>query len=98
VKASPTRQLALMTNYRLLKLASAVDRFSNSDVRDETGHAGRGAGQQVQAQVEYDLIPKVVALNIGYARLFKGRFFLNAPNAPDPRDINYGYGSMVFSF
>lgn len=98
VKASPTRRLSLMADYRLLKLASAVDRFSNSDVQDETGRAGRSAGQQVQAQAEYDLIPKIVALDIGYARLFKGRFFRDAPNAPDPRDINYGYVAMMFSF
>jgi len=98
VKALPTKRLSLMCDYRLLRLSSAVDRFSNSDVRDETGRAGRRAGEQVQAQLQYDLIPEVVALDIGYARLFKGRFFRDAPNAPDPRDINYGYASMMFSF
>jgi hypothetical protein len=87
-----------MTDYKLLKLASAVDRFSNSDVRDETGRAGRHARQQVQAQAEYDLIPKVVALDIGHARTFKGHFFRDAPNAPDPRDINDGFVVMMFSF
>jgi len=98
LKASPTRRLSLMTDYRLHKLASAVDRFSNSDVRDETGGARRSAGQRGQAQAEYDLIPKVVALDISYARLFKGCFFRDAPNAPDFRHNSYGYVTMMFSF
>ncbi|RXD06673.1 hypothetical protein EQZ23_00695 [Sphingomonas sp. UV9] len=59
-----------MSDYRLLRLASAVDRSSKSGVR----------------------------LDRGYARLFKGRFFRAAPNAPDPRDVDYGYGSIMVSF
>ncbi|KQM63295.1 hypothetical protein ASE75_12550 [Sphingomonas sp. Leaf17] len=96
--ASPVQGVSLMTDYRLLRLDSATDRFSNSDVRDGTGRSGRNAGHQVQVQVEYDVIPKVVALDLGFARLFKGRFLRDAPNAPDPRDVNYGYASMMFSF
>ena len=98
LKASPAERLSVMGDYRLLRLASAVDRFSNSDVQDATGRAGRNAGQQVQLQVEYDLIANVLALDLGYARLFKGRFFRDAPNAPNPRDVNYGYSSIMFSF
>ncbi|MCK8455149.1 MULTISPECIES: alginate export family protein [Sphingomonas] len=58
VKASPTKRLSLMSDYWLFRLASAFDRFSNSDVQDEAGRAGRRAGQQVQAQLEYDLFPQ----------------------------------------
>lgn len=97
-KASPTERLTLMTDYRLLQLASSFDRFSNSDVRDRSGSAGRNAGQQMQAQLEYALLPNMIDLDIGYARLFKGRFFRDAANAPDPRNIDYGYASIMFSF
>lgn len=98
LKATPTSGLSVMGDYRLLRLASAVDRFSNSDVRDATGRAGRNAGQQVQLQVEYELVADILALDLGYARLFKGRFLREAPNAPDPRDVSYGYASIMFSF
>ncbi|QNE33188.1 alginate export family protein [Sphingomonas sp. NBWT7] len=98
MKASPADGLSVMGDYRLLRLASAIDRFSNSDVRDATGRAGRNAGQQIQLQVEYDLIKDILALDLGYARLFKGRFLRDAPNAPDPRDVSYGYASIMFSF
>lgn len=98
VKVTPADRLSVMTDYRLLRLESAFDRFSNSDVRDETGRAGKSAGHQVQLQVEYELVPKVMALDVGYANLVKGRFFHDAPNAPDPRNINYGYASIMLSF
>ncbi len=98
LKTSPAGGLSIMGDYRLLRLASAVDRFSNSDVRDATGRAGRDAGQQMQLQVEYDLVPDVIAFDLGYARLFKGRFLRDAPNAPDPRDVNYGYATVMVSF
>lgn len=98
LKAVPTGGLSVMGDYRLLRLASAVDRFSNSDVRDTTARVGRNAGQQVQLQVEYNLVADILALDLGYARLFKGRFLREAPNAPDPRDVSYGYASIMFSF
>lgn len=59
-----------MGDYRLLRLARAVDRFSKTDVR----------------------------LDLGYAGLFELRLFRAAPNAPDPRDVDYGYGSIMVSF
>ena len=52
----------------------------------------------MQLQVEYDLVPDVIAFDLGYARLFKGRFLRDAPNAPDPRDVNYGYATVMVSF
>jgi hypothetical protein len=52
----------------------------------------------VQLRVEYDLVIDILALDLGYARLFKGRFSREAPNAPDPHDVSYGYASILFSF
>lgn len=46
LKAAPAAGLSVMGDYRLLRLANAVDRFSNSDVRDATGRAGRNAGRR----------------------------------------------------
>ncbi len=52
----------------------------------------------MQLQIEHDLVAGILALDLGYARLFKGRFLREAPNAPDPRDVSYGYASIMFSF
>ena len=67
-------------------------------MRDMEQHTLPPRTWSLKAQAEYDLIPKVVALDLGYARLSKGRFFSEAPNAPDPQDINFAYVLMMFSF
>src|SRR3546814_6053469 len=77
--------------YRALGLANRTDSFGSTGVRDATGQSGRFAGQQLEASASYWLMPKVAQLEVGYARLFKGRFLRVAPNAPDTGDTNYGY-------
>lgn len=98
IEAEPAKRLSLMSNIRLLTLASATDSFGLTGVRDPAGGSGRDAGAQVEAQLRFQLIPGIALLDIGYARLFKGSFLRQAPNAPDTGDTNYGYADITFTF
>ena len=98
VEAKPSERLNLMSNFRLLRLDSATDSFGLTGVRDPAGRSGHDAGQQLEVQLRYQLIPKVALLDIGYARLFKGHFLRTAPNAPATGDTNYGYADITFTF
>lgn len=98
VEASVGKRLSLMSNYRLLWLDSATDSFAATGVRDSSGRSGRNAGQQFEAQLRYQLVPKIATLEMGYARLFKGPFLQNAPNAPSTGDTEYAYADITFAF
>lgn len=98
IEAQPAKRLSLMSNIRLLRLASATDSFGLTGVRDPAGRSGRDAGAQFEAQLRFQLIPGIALLDIGYARLFKGSFLRQAPNAPDTGDTNYGYADITFTF
>lgn len=98
IEAKPTKRLSVMSNLRWLWLDSATDSFGLTGVRDPAGTSGRNAGQQLEAQLRYEIIPKSVQLELGYARLFKGNFLRNAPNAPLTGDTNYGYADVTFLF
>lgn len=80
---------------RPLWLASATDRFGNSDVRDPAGLSGRFAGTQVEGRVRRWLVPDRLRLTAGAAYLAKGRFLRDAPNAPPTGDTRYGYVELT---
>src|SRR3546814_17897567 len=84
--------------YRALGLANRTDSLGSTGVRDAAGQSGRFAGQQLEASASYWLMPKVAQLEVGYARLFKGRCLRVATNAPDTGATNYGYASILFHF
>src|SRR3546814_5960549 len=90
VEVKPDKRWSAFAMYRALWLANRTDSFGSTGVRDATGQSGRFAGQQLEASASYWLMPKVAQLEVGYARLFKGRFLRVAPNAPDTGDTNYG--------
>ena len=96
--ASPRNRLNLMGNFRLLRLDSSSDSFGLTGVRDASGGSGRDAGGQLEVQVRYEVVPKIAFLEVGYARLLKGRFLREAPSAPLTGDTNYGYADVTFRF
>lgn len=98
LEANPTTRLTFNGHYRRLRLDSASDSFGLTGVRDPAGLSGHNAGHQVEGQLRYQLIPKIALLDIGLARLFKGSFLRNAPNAPDTGDTTYGYADLTFTF
>lgn len=98
LEASPAKRLTINGHYRRLRLDSASDSFALTSVRDPAGLSGHDAGHQVEGQLRYQLIPKIALLDIGVARLFKGSFLRNAPNAPGTGDTTYGYADLTFTF
>ena len=98
IEVKPDKRWSAFAMYRALWLASRTDSFGSTGIRDATGQSGRFAGQQAEASASYWLKPKIAQLEVGYARLFKGRFLRDAPNAPDTGDTNYGYASILFDF
>ncbi len=98
LEASPDQRMTLSGLYRVLRLDSASDSFALSGVRDPSGRSGHDAGSQLEAQLRYQLVPKIAVLDVGVARLFKGSFLRNAPNAPATGDTNYGYADLTFMF
>lgn len=83
---------------RGLWLDSKSDCFGATCIRDPSGRTGRVAGQQIEARIRYALRPDTVWLEVGAARLFKGRVLEDAPNAPDTGDTIYGYTDVTVSF
>lgn len=88
-EAKPHRRLNVFKMYRAIWLDSASDAFAATRVRDAQGQSGRFVGHQFEARALYDLIPKLLQLDVGGALLWKGRFLRDAPNAPDTGNTRY---------
>jgi hypothetical protein len=69
-------------------LASRFDSFSSTAVRDATGRSGRFAGHQLDSRIRYKL-SKALTLEADAVLLRKGRFLVEAPNAPPGRWTRY---------
>ncbi len=95
----PTADLNAMIAHRAFWLAEKRDTWVGSDLRDSTGRSGSFIGQQVEVQLIWTAIPKLVTVDTGWAHLFKGDFAQNAPGAPiDHDDADYIYVQSTLSF
>lgn len=88
VEAVPDPRTDLFVGYRALWLASRLDSFSSTGVRDATGRAGSFAGHQLDGRLRYRLTP-ALRLEVDVVLLAKGRFLRTAPNAPPGRWTRY---------
>lgn len=75
--------------YRPMWLTEPTDSFSTTGVVDPTGASGDFAGHQIELQVRYWLVPKLLRAQINALWLGKGRFLRSAPNAVTPHDTQY---------
>lgn len=75
--------------WKALWLAERTDAFSTTGVRDPAGQSGNFAGNQVEVQVRYWLVPRFLRAQVNAVLLAKGRFLATAPNSPDSRDTRY---------
>ncbi len=98
VEATPNKRLDIFAAWKPLWLASRIDSFSTTGVRDPAGQSGRFAGHQIEARLRYWLIPKRLRLEWNGLLLAKGEFLRRAPNAPDPRDTRYMSFNAAVSF
>jgi hypothetical protein len=72
---------------------------TEGSLQDKTGRSGDFLGYQIEASIIWNVIPKNLTLETGWAHLVKGEFAQNAPEAPkDKRDTNYFYVQTTFQF
>jgi hypothetical protein len=88
IEAVPDRRTDWFLSYRPMWLASRFDSFSSTAVRDATGRSGRFAGHQLDSRIRYKL-SKALTLEADAVLLRKGRFLVEAPNAPPGRWTRY---------
>lgn len=96
--ARPAKFLEVMATYRPYCLASNVDAWTTSGMRDPAGHSGSSIGHQLEARVRMDVLPGNVRLEAGCAYLLAGEFIESAPNATYRGDTTLGYLSLELTF
>jgi hypothetical protein len=97
-EAKPLRTMTGMVGYRAVWLASDRDQYTAARLQDRSGNSGSFVGHQLEAQVQYQVVPGNLVLELGGARLFHGRFLEDAPNAPGEGDSTYIYVSAMTTF
>ncbi|MGH8565230.1 MAG: alginate export family protein [Gammaproteobacteria bacterium] len=101
----PHQSVSAMIGHRLFWLASDRDAWTTTPVtssgtlQDTTGLSGDFIGHQIEASIFWNVIPKNLTLEAGWAHLIKGEFAKNAPDAPlDQGDSNYFYAQTTVQF
>ena len=95
----PMPNLSGFIAHRAYWLAEKRDMWVGSNLRDTSGQSGSYIGQQVEARLKWEAVPKLVTLETGWAHLFKGEFAKNAPGSPaDKSDTDYFYAQTSLSF
>lgn len=98
LEVTPAKRWDSFIFYRALWLASAVDSFASTGIKDATGRSGRFAGHQIEGRVRYWIVPKLLRLDTGAALLINGRFLEDAPNAAGRGNPIYGYADINIAF
>ena len=94
----PHSRVTCFVAHRGYWLASDSDAWTTSGVRDVTGKTGQFIGQQIEASVQWNILPGNVALESGVTHLFAGEFMDDAPNANRQGDATYFYSQIGFTF
>ncbi len=80
--------------HRAIWLASETDAWTTAGLRDPSGESGSYVGQQLEGRVRWHVFPRNLALELGGAALFQGRFSATAPGHKDGPSL-YGYGQLT---
>ena len=95
LKPSPTTEFTIA--HRGIWLASNSDAWTSAGVRDRSGRSGNYVGQQVEAKLRWDCLPKNLRLELGIAHLFPGSYLEKAPQAHSA-DSTFSYLEMTWFF
>ncbi len=98
IQARPARSVNGFVGYRAVWLASGKDQLTTAKLQDPTGRSSSFVGHQIEARLQYNVLPGNLAVEIGGAHLFHGSFLDNAPNAPREGDTTYFYASATAAF
>lgn len=96
IEATPGKRIDWFVAYRPMWLASDVDSFSTTGVRDASGRSGDFAGHQVEGRVRWWVVPDRLRFEFDGLLLAKGRFLREAPNAPPKRTTRYASFNLTF--
>ena len=91
LQLKPGSKWTAFVDYRAVWLASRRDEWVGTGAQDPTGGSGSYVGSQIELRVQWDLLPRNLRLELGYAHLFAGRFIREAPNSNRQGDSNYVY-------
>ncbi len=98
LELKPRSGISVMTGYRLLWLASARDAWTTAGLSDPSGASGRYLGEQLEARLRVEAIPKRLRLEVGGAVLTHGEFQQRAAGAPAAANTTYAYATALLSF
>jgi len=92
LKFKPHKTVTGFIAHRAYWLAESKDSWIGTGLRDTTGNSGSYIGQQMEMRLRWQVIPKTLQFETGWAHLFKGNFAKNAPDAPtNKNDADYFY-------
>lgn len=97
LEVAPSNRVSGFVMARALQLDSRTDSFASTGVQDETGRSGSYAGTQIEEQVRYWVIPRLIQADFGAALLMKGVFLRNAPDVTDKHNTKYLFTSIQFN-
>lgn len=87
-----------LVRHRVLWLAQARDAFASTGVVDDTGDAGRSAGQLSELRTRCWLVRDRARLELGTAVLWNGHFLREASGASGRGDSWYAHVDLEFWF
>jgi len=94
---NPRSDVSAFVSHRMFWLASDKDQWTPARLQDRTGRSGDFIGHLVEVSARWDATSNV-SFESGWARLIKGEFAKDAPNAPDPKDVDYFYVQTLLRF
>ena len=93
----PAKSVSVMIAYRGVWPAEARDSWTSAGLRDASGNSGNHVGEQIEARVRWELIPKSFDVELGGAVLLAGSFQESA-SAGVAQDASYGYVQSTWRF
>lgn len=81
VEVTPHRKVDAFAAYRLFWLASARDAWTTAGLRDAMGGSGSFLGQQLEARIRWQALPRNLVFEVGGAYVLRGGFAQEAPGA-----------------
>jgi hypothetical protein len=94
----PSKRVDAFLGYRAMWLAERTDAFSTTSVRDARGAAGSFAGHQIDSRLRWWIKPEALRFEADAVVLAKGRFLVDAPNAPPRGTTAYGSVNLTATF
>lgn len=98
INATPAAGVRLMVAHRDYRLAESRDTWSGTGLRDSRGRSGRGLGQQLEARLQWDVIPGNLTLESGFAWVDWSDFAERVGGAKMASQTHYAYLQSQLTF